>query len=82
MEADCPKIDLIQDSREGSSRRTFDYLWRVLNEQLAKHYENENYDSLAGALSSKSVGGAAAPASGAKGRKRKDDDADNTRSVR
>ena len=76
------KIDLIQDSREGSSKRTFDYLWHVINEQLSNHYEHENYDSLAGALSSKSVGGAAAPASGTKGHTQKDSDADKTRGAR
>ena len=54
----------------------------MINEQLANHYENENDYSLAGVLSSKSVGGAAAPACGAKSHKRKDSDADKTRGAR
>jgi len=54
------KIEIIKSAREGSSRRTWNYLWAAINTHIANRDEDDNCAQLEQALSTKTVGAAAA----------------------
>jgi len=55
------KIEKIKESPENSSKRSWPYLWTVINNQLTYHHEDENYQSIAQGLSGQVIGGQSPP---------------------
>ena len=54
------KIETIKESREGSSKRTWNYLWAAIDTHLTNHNEDDNCRNLESALAGKTVNAAAA----------------------
>ena len=52
------KLDRIRYSREGSRKRTWNYLWGAITSYLDNHFENDNYDNLAAGLHAARISGA------------------------
>ena len=54
------KIEIIKDARVGSSKKTWTYLWAVINTYISNHDEDNNCANLESALAGKTIGAAAA----------------------
>jgi len=65
------KIEKIKESSEHSSKRSWAYLWTVINNQLTYHHEDENYQSIAQGISGQVIGGQSPPARTRRTRRRR-----------
>ena len=57
------KIEEIRDSPEGSPKRTWEHVWKIVNDYVANYNEDKNYDNLKAGL----IGTTGGKASGAAG---------------
>ena len=53
-------IQRIRKSKETSRKRTWEYLWGIVNDYISRAHEDENYTNLAAGLANGQVGGAVA----------------------
>ena len=68
-------MEKIKEVREGSHRRTWPHLWRVINNYVMTSNTNSNYDNLSRAYTTGKMGGGvvtAAPAKGSAAKEKKD----------
>jgi len=55
------KAEKIRDSRVTSHKRTWDYLWKAINDKLTNVHEDENFDSIHKGIKDGTLFGAPAP---------------------